>query len=93
MQHNTNADLLELESGGADVFDDKGSTANIIIANHVFELSLELAHGLEAAPQNICVYRREIVRVPLRKDGTAFPPLNAFPHPSPLPPRGSQRAR
>jgi hypothetical protein len=46
--------------------DDKGSTANIIIANHVLELSLELAHGLEAAPQDICVILREIVHVPLR---------------------------
>jgi hypothetical protein len=69
--------------------DDKGSTANIIIANHV----LEPAHGLKAAPQDTCVNRREIVRVPLRKDGTAFPPLDAFPRPSALPPRGSQRAR
>jgi hypothetical protein len=49
--------------------DDKGSTANIIIANHVLELSLKLAHGLEAAPQDICVNLREIVRVPLRKQG------------------------
>jgi hypothetical protein len=48
---------------------DKGSTANSIIANHVLELSLELAHGLEAAPQDICVILREIVRVPLRKQG------------------------
>jgi hypothetical protein len=64
--------------------DDKGSTANIIIVNHVLELSLELADGLEAAPQDICVNRREIVRVPLRKDGTAFPPLDAFPLPPAL---------
>jgi hypothetical protein len=49
--------------------DDKGSTANIIIADHILELSLELAHGLEAAPQDICVILREIVHVPLRKQG------------------------